>query len=108
MYIPNSYMTLSFHIKKSLPISKGGMILTDNEVAVDWFKRARYEGRGEVFYKDDDITFNGWNMYMTPQQAAHGLALFQQYPNDMRDSDEPNGYRDLTEFTVFKDCKVIR
>jgi dTDP-4-amino-4,6-dideoxygalactose transaminase len=108
MYIANSFMALSFHIKKNLPISKGGMILTDNKDAVDWFKRARYEGRGEVFYKDDDITFNGWNMYMTPQQAAHGLALFQQYPKNHEDSDESNGYRDLTEFTVFKNCERIQ
>ncbi len=50
----------------------------------------------------------GWNMYMTPQQAAHGLALMQNYPNTMPDLDENNGYRDLTEFSVFKNCKVIK
>ena len=58
MYIPNSYMCLSFHIKKLLGIGKGGMILTDNEDAVEWFKKARYEGRSEKFYKDDDIDMN--------------------------------------------------
>ena len=41
MYIPNSFMCLSFHIKKHLKIGKGGMILTDNEDAVKWFKKAR-------------------------------------------------------------------
>ena len=46
MYIKNSYMCLSFHIKKQLPIGKGGMILTDDKKAFDWFKRSRYEGRG--------------------------------------------------------------
>ena len=44
----------------------------------------------------------GWNMYMTPQQAAIGLALMQNYPNDVPDEDEQNGYRDLTEFSIFK------
>ncbi len=107
MYIPGSYMGLSFHIKKLLPIWKGGMILTDNAEAADWFKKARYEGRSEKYYKEDDITFLGWNMYMTPQQAAQGLALFQNYPIHKEDLGELNGYRDLTEFTVFKDCKVI-
>ena len=40
-------MGLSFHIKKQLPIGKGGMILTDDQQAVEWFKKARYEGRSE-------------------------------------------------------------
>ena len=31
MYIPGSYMGLSFHIKKHLGIGKGGMILTDDK-----------------------------------------------------------------------------
>jgi len=107
MYIPGTFMCLSFHIKKLLPIGKGGMILCDDADAYEWFKKARYEGRSEKYYKEDDITFLGWNMYMTPQQASIGLALFQNYPKHQRDLDELNGYRDLTEFTVFKDCAVI-
>ena len=100
-------MSLSFHIKKSLGISKGGMILTNDERATQWFKKARYEGRSEKNYKDDDIEFLGWNMYMTPQQAAHGLALLQNYDENSLDQIEPNCYRDLTEFSVFKENKVI-
>jgi dTDP-4-amino-4,6-dideoxygalactose transaminase len=107
MYISGSYMCLSFHIKKSLGIGKGGMILTDNIDAVKWFKKARYEGRSEKFYKEDIITSIGWNMYMTPQEAAHGLCLLQNYPEHNNDQFEKNGYRDLTEFPVFKDCKII-
>ena len=107
MYIKGTFMGLSFHIKKLLPIWKGGMILTDNAEAADWFKKARYEGRSEKFYKEDDITFNGWNMYMTPQQAAHGLSILQSLPDDLNDQGEYNGYRDLTEFTVFKNNKTI-
>ena len=42
MYIPNTFMCLSFHIKKHLKIGKGGMILTDNKESVDWFREARY------------------------------------------------------------------
>jgi dTDP-4-amino-4,6-dideoxygalactose transaminase len=83
------------------------MILTDNAEAADWFKKARYEGRSEKYYKDDDIEFLGWNMYMTPQQAAHGLAMFQNLAIHNSDQGELNGYRDLTEFTVFKNNKVI-
>lgn len=107
MYIPNSYMCLSFHIKKHLPLGKGGMILTDNPDAVEWFKMARYEGRHEVLYHQDDIKELGWNMYMTPQQASHGLALMQQIKLHNPDLPETGGYRDLREFTVFKNCKVV-
>ena len=38
MYIPGSYMCLSFHIKKTLKIGKGGMVLTDDKEFVDWFR----------------------------------------------------------------------
>tara|TARA_R110000803_G_scaffold39371_2_gene85007 strand:+ start:1594 stop:2226 length:633 start_codon:yes stop_codon:yes gene_type:complete len=107
MYIKGSYMCLSFHIKKSLGIGKGGMILTDNKESVEWFKRARYEGRSEKYYKEDNITSMGWNMYMTPQEATQGLCLMQNYPEHASDMMELNGYRDLTEFEVFKKCKVI-
>lgn len=105
MYIPGTFMCLSFHIKKTLKIGKGGMILTDNKDAVEWFKVARYEGRHEKLYHEDDIDFNGWNMYMTPQEAAHGLALMQNMELHNKDLGEYNGYRDLTEFSLFKQYK---
>jgi len=107
MYIPGSLMCISFHIKKHLKIGKGGMILTDNSEAVEWLKMARYEGRSEKLYHDDNISEMGWNMYMTPQEAAHGLALMQNISWDNPDLDEDNGYRDLREFKLFKDCKVV-
>jgi dTDP-4-amino-4,6-dideoxygalactose transaminase len=107
MYIPGTFMCLSFHIKKNLGIGKGGMILTDNKEAVDWFKKSRYEGRSEKYYKEDNISSLGWNMYMTPQEAAQGLCLLQNYPEHVSDQGELNGYRDLTEFDIFKNCKTI-
>lgn len=107
MYIPGSYMCMSFHIKKHLKIGKGGVILTDNKEAADWFKRARYEGRGEVMYHEDEIDINGWNMYMSPEQAARGLMLMQNYPEHNEDLPEYPEYRDLREFPLFKDCEVV-
>ncbi len=100
MYIPGEYMCLSFHIKKHIPIGKGGMILTENKMAVEWFKKARYEGRSAMPYHEDDIKMLGWNMYMTPEQAARGLTLMQNYPQQMPDLTED--YKDLTEFSIFK------
>ena len=107
MYIPNTFMCLSFHIKKHLKISKGGMILTDDLDAVKWIKKARYEGRSEKLYHEDDIDMLGWNMYMTPQQASHGLSLMQNMLKDNPDLEENDGYRDLTEFSIFKNNQII-
>ena len=102
MYINGSYMTLSFHMQKHIPIGKGGAILCDNKEDYEWFKKARYEGRSEVPYHEDDIEFIGWNMYMTPQEAIRGLELLKNLPGDNKDLIEDPPYRDLTTFKVFK------
>lgn len=99
MYIKNSYMCLSFHHKKPLKIGKGGMILTDDEEAVRKIKSLRYEGRTEnVPYHVDEVNDSGWNMYMTPEQAARGLVLLSDYPKHAEDQIEIPPYRDLQEF----------
>jgi len=105
MYIPGSYMCLSFHNKKILKIGKGGMILTDNKDAVDWLKQARYEGRDHV---TDDIEICGWNAYMTPEQAARGLTLLQILPEHNDDQPEDPPYRDLRTIPLFAACKVTK
>ena len=106
MYINGSYMTLSFHMTKHIPIGKGGAILCDNKEDYEWFKKARYEGRSEVSYHDDDIEFCGWNMYMTPQEAIRGMELLSGLPDDNEDLVEYPPYRDLTTFKVFKKGKI--
>jgi dTDP-4-amino-4,6-dideoxygalactose transaminase len=76
MYVKNTFQCISFSANKALNIGKGGMIFTDNEKAVKWFKKARYEGREEIPLMDQEIfDFVGWNMYMTPEQASRGLVL---------------------------------
>lgn len=102
MYMPGTYMCLSFHIKKHLKIGKGGMILCDSYEAYQWFKKGRYEGRSEVKYHDDEIDINGWNAYMTPEQAARGLMLMQNYPENVPDIPEDPPYKDLTDFPLFR------
>jgi hypothetical protein len=102
MYMPGTYMCLSFHIKKHLKIGKGGMILCDSDEAYQWFKKGRYEGRSEIKYHEDSIEESGWNMYMTPEQAARGLMLMQNYPPHAADIPEDPPYRNLTEFKLFK------
>ncbi len=101
MYIKGSLMCLSFHYKKHLPIGKGGMILTDDLQAYEWFKKARYEGRSEKTYHNDQIDMMGWNMYMTPAEAATGLSLMQNLNLHNDDLIEDGGYRDLNDFLNF-------
>ena len=108
MYISGSFMCLSFHIKKHLPIGKGGMILTHKKYFYEALKELRYEGRGPVLYHNDDIQFMGYNMYMTPEQAARGLMLMQNIPLHNEDLPEEQGYKHLYEYTAFKHCKVIK
>jgi len=100
MYIPKTFMCLSFHIKKHLKIGKGGMILTDDDMAAEWFKKVRYEGRNEINYIDDNVKLLGWNMYMTPLEAAQGLMLLQNFPKINKDL--PENYKDLTTNDLFK------
>ena len=76
------------------------MILTDNEEAYNWFKRARHEGRDEIPYTEDNIKFLGWNMYMTPPDAADGLWLMSSMPKHNEDTIE--NYPDLTKNDLFK------
>ena len=107
MYQTGKAMCLSFHIKKHLKIGKGGMILTDSEGLMEWLKRGRYEGRSEKLYHEDFIDEEGYNMYMTPEQAARGLTLMQNIELHNDDLEENRGYRDLRDFTLFKNCDVI-
>ena len=67
---------LSFHAKKVLPVGRGGMVLTDSKEEYEWLKLARFDGRHECPLEKDTIEMPGWNMYMTPEQAARGLLLF--------------------------------
>lgn len=76
MYQKDTFSCISFSHNKILNIGKGGMIFTDNEEAMRWFKLARYEGREEVpLLEQEKFVMAGWNMYMTPEQAARGLTL---------------------------------
>ena len=95
---------LSFHIKKHLPIGRGGMVLTDSKKAYDWLKRMRFDGRRELPLQDDSLDMLGWNMYMTPEQAVRGIQIFntidQKGLNDM--DSKKQGYQDLSKYDTYK------
>jgi len=106
MYKPGTHMCISFTGPyKHFKLSKGGAILTDNEEAYRWFKRARYSGRRECSYHEDHFDMLGWNFYMMPELAARGLLLMGQFytskgePKTQPDLELP--YPDLSKFEVY-------
>jgi dTDP-4-amino-4,6-dideoxygalactose transaminase len=103
MYEKGTYQCLSFQIKKRLPIGKGGMILTDDPEANRWLRVAAFEGRHlDQPYDKDEFEFIGWNMYMTPEDAARGILLFDQISEHNPDSCTQDDYHDLTTKEIFK------
>jgi dTDP-4-amino-4,6-dideoxygalactose transaminase len=108
MYIPGTYMCCSFTGPyKHLKLGKGGCILTDNEEAYIWFKKARFSGRNECSYHVDTFTQLGWNFYMNPVISALGLLLMQQFYNldgsKKHNKDVALPYPDLSQFNVYTD-----
>lgn len=104
---PNMYKgglhCLSFHMKKHLPIGRGGMILTDDKEAYLWLKRARFDGRRECPLEDDNFDMLGWNMYMEPTQAIRGIQLFSTIDQrGLKDLEvKKQGYPDLSKYPIY-------
>jgi dTDP-4-amino-4,6-dideoxygalactose transaminase len=106
MYKPETHMCVSFTGPyKHFKLSKGGAILTDDYDANLWFRRARYSGRRECSYHDDNLDMLGWNFYMMPELAARGLLLMGQFydmdgkPKHNADLELP--YPDLSKFPIY-------
>jgi len=106
MYKKGSHMCVSFTGPyKHFKLSKGGAILTDDLKAYHWFKRARYSGRRECSYHDDNLDMIGWNFYMMPELAARGLLLMAQFYNmdgsKKQNEDLTLPYPDLSQFKIY-------
>ena len=107
MYLRNTFMCLSFTGPyKHLKLSKAGAILTDDENAYEWFKRARFSGRREKSYHDDEFDMLGWNFYLLPEIAARGVLMMKQFYNlDGSKKQNPDitlPYPDLSISDVYK------
>lgn len=107
MYRSGQMQCLSFTGPyKHLKLGKGGAILTDNIEAYKWLKKARFSGRSECSYHDDNFEMLGWNFYMLPEIAAKGVRDMQQFynldgtPKDMPDLSLP--YPDLSKFKIYQ------
>jgi len=110
MYIPDTHMCISFTGPyKHLKLGKGGAILTDDKAAYEWFKKARFSGRSECSYHEDDFDDNpviGWNFYMMPEIAARGLLLINQFYDSngmkIKNKDLKLPYPDLSKFKIYQ------
>jgi dTDP-4-amino-4,6-dideoxygalactose transaminase len=106
MFIKDSFQCLSFHRKKILKLPKGGMILTDDENAAEWFKIARAKGRHphkKIFYENEIFTMLGWNMYMPPETAAQGILIFDNLQDINIDNGSNLTYHDLRRHPIFEE-----
>ena len=111
MYIKNTHMCVSFTGPyKTFKLSKGGAILTDDYQAYLWFKRARFSGRRECSYHEDNFDMLGWNFYMMPELAARGLLLMNQFYNldgsKKHNPDIEMPYPDLSKFEIYKNKSI--
>lgn len=104
MYRSGTFQCVSFSSNKPLNIGKGGMIFHDDPAADRWLRLARYEGRNEVPMMEDEFLMVGWNMYMTPEQAARGLLLASHLEDENVVSRE---YPDLSKFKIYTDSRNI-
>jgi dTDP-4-amino-4,6-dideoxygalactose transaminase len=110
MYIPDSMMCVSFTgAYKHFKLSKGGAILLDDLDAYNWLKKARFSGRSECSYHEDNFDDNpviGWNFYMMPELATRGLLLMNQFYNadgtKKHNDDLELPYPDLSKFNIWK------
>ena len=74
-YISNTFMCLSFQFQKHLSLGRGGMILTDDEIAAKELKRMSYDGRERgIPWRDQNVKTVGYHYYMTPETAELGLS----------------------------------
>ena len=91
---------------KHFKLSKGGAILTDSLEAYHWFRRARYSGRRECSYHDDNFDMLGWNFYMMPELAMRGMLLMGQFYNidgsKKQNQDLELPYPDLSKYEIYK------
>jgi len=106
-YIKGSMMVLSFQHKKHIKIGRGGAILLNDEGLYERLKKARYDGRDLTKnHADDQINEIGYHYYMTPEDAALGIQLFDKHKNDAAKIWTNEDYVPLIKYNIFKNIKV--
>jgi dTDP-4-amino-4,6-dideoxygalactose transaminase len=76
------------------------MILTNSKTKYEKLKLLRYDGRNiNIKYDNDKFKMMGYHMYMTPEQAAYGLKLFEK---NMKKKQKEITYLDYSNLNKYK------
>lgn len=103
-YRPGTLMCISFQFRKYLAIGRGGMVLLDNASDYHRLQKMSRDGRNrEIDQYSDNITELGYHYYMTPEDAARGIILFNKLADLQEYKWAYKDYRDLIELDYFKD-----
>jgi dTDP-4-amino-4,6-dideoxygalactose transaminase len=101
MYIPGSFMCLSFHVTKVCGFTDGGAIIYDDDAAHGPLHQMCYDGRpvfgvSEPWHK----LRRGFHAYMAPDTAAGIHRKLASLPRD--NADLPwDDYPDLSKLSIF-------
>jgi dTDP-4-amino-4,6-dideoxygalactose transaminase len=102
-YIPNTFMCISFQYQKHLNLSRGGIILTDNEESAKQLKKMSYDGRLPIIpWREQNIDTIGYHYYMTPETAQNGLDKLNNAINTEPRHWTVKDWPDLTKMNIFK------
>lgn len=105
MYLGQSFMCTSHHWGKTLGLQQGGCILTDDFEAVQWLRKARFDGRTPGVKPKDDQFIMGWHAYLSPEIAALGLMKLSLLPKHNAPLPKDD-YPDLSKSEVFRPYTV--
>lgn len=97
MYEPGDLTCLSFHAGKQLALGHGGAILTDDDQAADWLRRARADGRAPGD-PEPYATLPGYHCALDPPTAALGLWILARWTDALYQPPAlpPDDYRDIS------------
>jgi dTDP-4-amino-4,6-dideoxygalactose transaminase len=96
-------MCISFQYQKHLNLGRGGIILTDNELASIQLKKMSYDGRLPLIpWREQNIDTIGYHYYMTPETAQNGLIKLDEAINSTPRHWTVNDWPDLTKMNIFK------
>jgi dTDP-4-amino-4,6-dideoxygalactose transaminase len=102
-YIPDTFMCLSFQFQKHLSLGRGGMILTDNFVAVKELKKMSHDGREpNIPWREQSIDTVGYHYYMTPETAELGLQKLPEAINTKPKKWVVSEWPDLRGMEIFR------
>lgn len=105
-YITDSMMCLSFQHKKHLKIGRGGAILLNDAHAYQLLKKMRYDGRDLTKpHHEDKVTMLGYHYYMTPEDAALGILLFDKVHDQTARVWSYRDYQPLDQHPIFNNIE---